>query len=1188
MSSQRRAPQIPDIPPFHNKPGGPLQARYAPNQTQYADMRSGQKQHVTQVKPVMAPPSTTTSQHHEEQRRIREQQHQQQKMQQRTAKPSSSSHRERGSSRTQAESEPRPSSRLANEKKKDYKDPPNIGPWKLGKLIGQGASGRVRHAVHTSTGLQAAVKIVPKQILATSRMSMRDVSAKQDKMTLGIEREIVIMKLIEHPNLLGLIDVYETSKELYLILEYVAGGELFDYLVSKGRLRSSEARSYFRQIIFGLHYCHSFNICHRDLKPENLLLDATKKIVKVADFGMAALQPSEKMLETSCGSPHYASPEIVSGKSYKGTASDIWSCGIILFALLCGRLPFDDPNIQTLLSKVRLGKFEMPDYLDPLAKDLIWKMLVIDPEQRLNMKEIMRHPWFTDHNNLSNCNPVTTSLDKLTGDRFDLEHLDTDILNNLKTLWPEYSQADIVSQLTSKGSNWQKTFYSLLVQHRENYSGDDEEDDEEEGELAVVTGHASPMKGNSLGLSLGINTASQVNKSTESSKERARPRRSFEGSSSSEENKVTSQLAVAAATAPSTSPRRPLLRANTHEPSPTVPVKTMQSSPLRATFDPPRSPQGPRSTPVERPSPTRGYSLDLPGTRIQMTSPAVKARPLPSPTQSPLRTRAVLVDGFGSAKHAQQTIKEVSPVDTTTLIRRATSPTNAETRNTAINITSIKITAPTTAPLTPSRNRMRSPSNAVDEATPKASEAHNNSNRSRPNSRSGGSRPSSSYGEGKAAPSIGVPQIGEDSMQQFFREIADELASIRVNGERPESLQLKLKQLERVAAEMRSPSRGASSSRRNHGEDDVMAQFDDAEDDMDYDDQYSVRSGTNSEASSLPYTPTSPLPPTLASPSLKTKPLSIFDRDSYNRGKSTVLANQASSPRTSSLFSTTSQQTTNSSNPPTLGKRRSLLLGRMKSERKQSSSAGSETSVKPSLAYERLQEAGAQVPNGHPTKLQQKNPGLGLDIGLNNLGTPFTGKSPAMSAYSGPPTPSTPGSSSLMSPSLNTSPKQSWFAGLFNWKPATSTLMSMENFSITHNETKRLLLNSGARVFVEDSENAGVFKCSMTEGKEFNSKPLRFRVEFQILPMSSAASPAFGSAPRSAMNSPALSAQHYATSVTLIQEKGSLTSFKQIYQSLKRNWTLDIPNSLTSNSPAPGYTVGLGVSGMGIMSPRTR
>ncbi|WFD08336.1 hypothetical protein MVES1_003708 [Malassezia vespertilionis] len=381
--------------------------------------------------------------------------------------------------------------RLEREKKRNYNDPANVGPWQLGKLIGQGASGRVRHAVHSRTEQHAAVKIIPKQMLINSRMSLRDLSAKQDKLTLGIEREIVIMKLIEHPNLLGLWDVYETSKELYLVMEYVAGGELFDYLVSRGRLRPDEARSYFRQVIFGIGYCHTFSICHRDLKPENLLLDGSRETVKIADFGMAALQPTEKMLETSCGSPHYASPEIVSGKSYDGTTSDIWSCGIILFALLCGRLPFDDPNIQTLLSKVRAGKFSMPEYLDPDAKDLIWRMLDVDPVKRADMDEICSHPWFTDNNRLSSRNPVSTPKEALATEPINLADIDPDILGNLSTLWPELSHEQIIRCLLASNGNWQKTFYSLLVLHREHHASDDEGGDEEdEEELDAEDRHA--------------------------------------------------------------------------------------------------------------------------------------------------------------------------------------------------------------------------------------------------------------------------------------------------------------------------------------------------------------------------------------------------------------------------------------------------------------------------------------------------------------------------------------------------------------------------------------------------------------------------------------------------------------------------------------------------------------------------
>ena len=391
----------------------------------------------------------------------------------------------------------RPQTRFEREKKRHYNDPPHVGPWKLGKLIGQGASGRVRLAIHTRTQQLAAVKIIPKQMLINSRMSLRDLSAKQDKLTLGIEREIVIMKLIVHPNLLGLWDVYETSKELFLVMEYVAGGELFDYLVARGRLQPHEARQYFRQIIFGVDYCHTFSICHRDLKPENLLLDGSRSTVKIADFGMAALQPTEKMLETSCGSPHYASPEIVSGMTYDGTASDIWSCGIILFALLCGRLPFDDPNIQVLLGKVRSGKFAMPSYLEPSVQDLIRRMLQVDPKKRASMQEICSHPWFTDNGRLSSQNPVTSEVGALSKEPIRLAEIDPDILGNLSTLWPELSHEQIIRRLLQSGQNWQKTFYTLLVIHRDTHSSDDEEeaddlDEDERLQLKQASTQAPP------------------------------------------------------------------------------------------------------------------------------------------------------------------------------------------------------------------------------------------------------------------------------------------------------------------------------------------------------------------------------------------------------------------------------------------------------------------------------------------------------------------------------------------------------------------------------------------------------------------------------------------------------------------------------------------------------------------------
>ncbi|GMK58508.1 hypothetical protein CspeluHIS016_0505400 [Cutaneotrichosporon spelunceum] len=363
-------------------------------------------------------------------------------------------------------------------------DAKTIGQWKIGRTIGKGSSGRVKIAKHASTDQYAAVKIVPKGLIMSSRLSVSEAGTKAEKLLLGIEREIVIMKLIDHPNVLSLYDVWETNDDLYLVMEYVPGGELFDYLVRKGRLPQHEALHYFQQICYAVDYCHRFNICHRDLKPENLLLDQHKNI-KVADFGMAAWQADENLLETSCGSPHYASPEIVAGRSYNGTASDIWSCGIILFALLTGRLPFDDDNIRTLLQKVKTGQFDMPTDIDVQARDLLSRMLEKDPELRITMPEIMAHPFFRSRAPRlmgGRQMPAPPSLDVLARP-VRAEDIDVDLMCNLKTLWHAMSEEEIFQSLLSKDKTWEKAVYHLLVQYRsrhlEQYNMDMDSDDEE-------------------------------------------------------------------------------------------------------------------------------------------------------------------------------------------------------------------------------------------------------------------------------------------------------------------------------------------------------------------------------------------------------------------------------------------------------------------------------------------------------------------------------------------------------------------------------------------------------------------------------------------------------------------------------------------------------------------------------------
>uniref|UniRef100_A0A915K356 non-specific serine/threonine protein kinase n=1 Tax=Romanomermis culicivorax TaxID=13658 RepID=A0A915K356_ROMCU len=178
------------------------------------------------------------------------------------------------------------------------------------------------------------------------------------------------------------------ATERYLVLEHVGGGELFDYLVRKGRLTPKEARKFFRQILSALDFCHAHNICHRDLKPENLLLDDRSNI-KVADFGMASLQVDGSMLETSCGSPHYACPEVIRGEKYDGKKADVWSCGVILFALLVvmlqhGALPFDDDNLRNLLEKVKKGVFHIPHFVPPDCQNLLRVMIEVDHAKRIS------------------------------------------------------------------------------------------------------------------------------------------------------------------------------------------------------------------------------------------------------------------------------------------------------------------------------------------------------------------------------------------------------------------------------------------------------------------------------------------------------------------------------------------------------------------------------------------------------------------------------------------------------------------------------------------------------------------------------------------------------------------------------------------------------------------------------------
>ncbi|XP_029485388.1 serine/threonine-protein kinase BRSK1-like isoform X1 [Oncorhynchus nerka] len=336
-----------------------------------------------------------------------------------------------------------------------------VGPYRLEKTLGKGQTGLVKLGVHCITGQKIAIKIVNREKLSESVL-------------MKVEREIAILKLIEHPHVLKLHDVYENNKYLYLVLEHVSGGELFDYLVKKGRLTPKEARKFFRQIISALDFCHSHSICHRDLKPENLLLDE-KNNIRIADFGMASLQVGDSLLETSCGSPHYACPEVIRGEKYDGRRADVWSCGVILFALLVGALPFDHDNLRQLLEKVKSGVFHMPHFIPPDCQALLKGMIEVDPDKRLTLEAIQKHTWYQSGRN-EPCPEQPAPRRVCVGRILSLTELDPDVLDSMHSLGCFRDRGKLTRDLQCEEDNQEKMIYYLLLDRKERYPSYEDED----------------------------------------------------------------------------------------------------------------------------------------------------------------------------------------------------------------------------------------------------------------------------------------------------------------------------------------------------------------------------------------------------------------------------------------------------------------------------------------------------------------------------------------------------------------------------------------------------------------------------------------------------------------------------------------------------------------------------------------
>ncbi|XP_041445095.1 microtubule affinity regulating kinase 2 L homeolog isoform X4 [Xenopus laevis] len=256
---------------------------------------------------------------------------------------------------------------------------PHIGNYRLLKTIGKGNFAKVKLARHVLTGKEVAVKIIDKTQLNSSSLQK-------------LFREVRIMKVLNHPNIVKLFEVIETEKTLYLIMEYASGGEVFDYLVAHGRMKEKEARAKFRQIVSAVQYCHQKLIVHRDLKAENLLLDSDMNI-KIADFGFSNEFTFGNKLDTFCGSPPYAAPELFQGKKYDGPEVDVWSLGVILYTLVSGSLPFDGQNLKELRERVLRGKYRIPFYMSTDCENLLKKFLILNPSKRGTLEQIMRDRW---------------------------------------------------------------------------------------------------------------------------------------------------------------------------------------------------------------------------------------------------------------------------------------------------------------------------------------------------------------------------------------------------------------------------------------------------------------------------------------------------------------------------------------------------------------------------------------------------------------------------------------------------------------------------------------------------------------------------------------------------------------------------------------------------------------------------
>lgn len=320
----------------------------------------------------------------------------------------------------------------------------SIGLYQFGKAIGYGAFGKVKEAIHVVNGEKVAVKIIKKKKM------------KHENDFRQVQREIKLLSLLNHPNIVQLFEAIETEDAIYMIMEHVSGGELYDHILKRGRLSEPEARHFFRQILAGIHYCHSNHVVHRDVKPENILVTANNTI-KIIDFGLSNQYKSGMLLESFCGSPAYCSPELLSQERY-GPVTDVWSTGITLYSMLTGGMPFKPSSPSEMKKIIQESEIMFPAHLSKGARDILSCMLVRDPQHRATVDVVAKMPWVNEGYS-ENCLSAITPLD------FVENNLDPEIKTAMIAMG--FIWDDVLAALRAKEKNDYTACFFLLLRKKQ-------------------------------------------------------------------------------------------------------------------------------------------------------------------------------------------------------------------------------------------------------------------------------------------------------------------------------------------------------------------------------------------------------------------------------------------------------------------------------------------------------------------------------------------------------------------------------------------------------------------------------------------------------------------------------------------------------------------------------------------------